>query len=282
MKFFTLLAFLCLFFSHAFSQCANSENIYSFSFDGKTYEVIKELKTWNNAASCAVERGGYLVEINSIAEQNAVYNAIVNGAGVSSTYVTISNGGGIAYVWIGATDKNEEGTWLWDGNNDTFGNNFWTGQGANGANNGFAVDESFINWGGTSTGLPKEPDNYGSNQDNGAIALAGWPSGTTSLGIAGEWNDIIGSSSIYYVVEYSTTGSNFHKIPIFEIYPNPAKEILYIKGDNFKNIEIIDIMGRIVDNYKISTIDISNYSRGIYFVKIYFEDKFYIEKIVIQ
>ena len=73
------------------------------------------MKTFSDAAAYAVERGGYLVEINSLEEQNTVFDAIINGAVVSPNYITISNGGGIAYVWIGATDNFAEGTWLWDG-----------------------------------------------------------------------------------------------------------------------------------------------------------------------
>jgi len=283
MKIFILVVLFCLQLTNVFSQCANTANVYSFTFNGKLYEVIKENKSWNNAATCAIERGGYLVEINSLAEQNAVYDAIINGAGVSSTYVTINNGGGIAYVWIGASDKNTEGTWIWDGNNDNVGVNFWTGQGANGTNNGTAIGGSYINWGGTSVGSPKEPDNYGANQDKGAIALAGWPSGTTSLGIAGEWNDIIETSSIYYVVEYNqASGMILNKNIDFEVYPNPTNDILYIKGKNIENIMIVDLAGRVIGNYKSFVIDVSNYNKGIYFVKIYSEDKIHIDKIIIQ
>ncbi len=108
-----------------------------------------------------------MVEINNVEEQNAIYGAIINGAGVSSTHVTISNGGGIAYVSIGATDKILEGTWAWDGNEDSSGINFLSGQGANGANDRVVVDDAYINWGGTSAGAAKEPDDYG------AIGLAG-------------------------------------------------------------------------------------------------------------
>jgi hypothetical protein len=98
----------------------------------------------------------------------------------------------------------EEGTWLWDVNNDGTGVHFWNGQGANGSGNGTVVSGKYTNWGGTSKGTFQEPDDYNNDQDAAAIGLAGWPNGTTNLGIAGEWNDIISTSSIYYIVEYDT------------------------------------------------------------------------------
>jgi len=181
--------------------CASPANIYGFSYDGKNYEVVKEMKTWVNAAACAVERGGYLVHINDQAEQDAIYDAIVNGAAVPPSYTVVPDGGGVAYVWIGATDKQVEVAWLWDGDNNGSGDNFWNGQGTAGTGGGSAVGGAFFNWGGTSTGIPNEPDDFNANQDAAAIALAGWPSGTTMLGIAGEWNDISITNSIYFVIE---------------------------------------------------------------------------------
>lgn len=261
----------------SFAQCANQLNIYSFTWGGKNYEVVKEMQTWSNAASCAVERGGYLAEINDLEEQNAVYDAIINGAGVSPTYTSVPNGGGIAYIWIGATDQAEEGTWLWDGNNDGTGINFWFGQGANGSGNGGSVGGAYFNWGGTSTGTPKEPDNYGSGQDHAAIGLAGWPSGTNLLGIAGEWNDIIGSSALYYVIEKESgvginNGGSEHK---FRVFPNPIKNKLCVEGDcSVKNhgFKILDYTGRTImhgyfenDNNEIY---VEALPKGIYFLKI--------------
>jgi len=199
----TSLLILCsLFITNIFSQCAKAINLYKFTYNSKNYEVVKELKSWEAAAACAVERGGYLVEINDQAEQNAVYDAIINGAGISPTYTTVSDGGGIAYVWIGATDKQTEGKWMWDGNNNRFGINFYNGQGNNGSKNGKPYAGAYNNWGGTSKGTANEPDNFGSVQNCGAIALAGWPSGTTKIGIAGEWNDIRCSNKLYFVIEY--------------------------------------------------------------------------------
>ena len=279
MKKLILLITLAFVVVQVFSQCADTANIYEFTYKGKKYEIVKERKTWINAAACAVERGGYLAEINDKAEQDTIYSAIIHGAGVSSTYVTINNGGGIAYVWIGATDQHVEGTWLWDGNNDNTGINFWTGTGSNGA----AVDHAYYNWGGTSRNNTKEPDNWGSGQNHAAIALAGWPSGSTTLGIPGEWNDIIGTSAVYFVIEYDSTGSGIvtYKEDDFEVYPNPTNGKLYIKGDGIRSIEIIDPAGKIVSYGKHSSIDLSSYKNGSYFLRITIKDRV-ITKVIIK
>jgi hypothetical protein len=126
MKIFIHLLLGLIITTRLFSQCANSNNVYIFFDNNTKYEVVKELKTWINAVVCAVERGGFLVEINDVNEQNAVYNGIINGAQVSQSYTAVPNGGNIAYVWIGASDQNVEGTWIWDGNNDNTGTHFWS------------------------------------------------------------------------------------------------------------------------------------------------------------
>jgi hypothetical protein len=193
-----------------YAQCVNEDDVYTFTYEGHTYEIIKSLKTWADAAACAVERGGYLVEISSQAEQDTVYQSIVNDAGVPSDYTTVFDGGGIAYIWIGATDQNTEGEWLWDGDGDSSGINFWNGQGLAGAGDGAPVEEMFNYWGGSSSGDPNEPDDFGEGQDGAAIALAKWPAGMDfTLGIASEWNDINSENELYFVVEYNCTDTYF-------------------------------------------------------------------------
>jgi len=269
--------------SNVFPQCADTANIYEFEYLGKIYEVVKEKQAWLDAAACAVERGGYLVEINDQAEQDAVYDAIINGAEVSSRYTTVNNGGGIAYVWIGATDKSREGVWLWDGDGDNRGPEFWTGQGANGTNNGAAVDGAFFNWGGKSKGTAQEPDNW-SGQDQAAIGLAGWPAGSTTLGVAGEWNDIIGSSKIYYVIEYDSlsSGINNYEKPEIKIFPNPTSGILNVRGYGIESIEVIDFTGRSLKYFGTLAIDLRDYTKGIYFVKIKTLDGIITRKIIVE
>jgi hypothetical protein len=258
------------------SQCANEVNVYHFTYDGRNYEIIKELKSWADAAACAVERGGKLVEINDLYEQTAVYNAL-SVSGISTTYSPVTDGGGTSYVWIGGTDNVTEGTWIWDGTNDGSGTNFWTGQGAAGANNGVAVGGAYVNWGGASTAVYKEPDDYGSAQDAAAMALTGWPSGTTSLGIAGEWNDISMSNAIYFIVEYSSSSinkSNNENNSSFVVSPNPCTNYLSISGtDEIVNLKIFDVKGLLIRDQKKAfvpeaKIKVDSLNAGTYFLLI--------------
>jgi hypothetical protein len=175
-----------------------------FEHEGSKYMVVKELKTWVEAAADAVKRGGRLVEIESMAEQEAVYKGI-RDAGVSATYTAVADGGGTAYVWIGAM-ANSQRAWVWNGANVAGSYSvFWIdGVGA--------IAKSYANWGGTSTGETNEPDNFTNaevapkGQSVAAIGLANWPEGESSksaLGIAGEWNDIAIGNKLYYVVEFA-------------------------------------------------------------------------------
>ena len=267
---------------------------YHFEFDNTEYEIVMDKKTWEDAAADAVAKNGFLVEVNSQEEQDAIYDAIVNGAGIADDYTTVNDGGGIAYVWIGATDKASEGIWLWDGDNDSEGINFWTGQGANGSGNGVAINGAYNNWGGTSTGTANEPDDYLNNQDAGAIALAGWPAGTTMLGVANEWNDIDLNNELYYIIEYENTSDvdNEYLLQTITVYPNPANEKIIISNKNqqlIKRVELSNILGHIVYLWEQEIgfkheIDLTNQNKGVYLLNIYGSDNKIIssEKIIKQ
>ncbi len=253
--------------SHA-QACASAINIYTFTAAGINYEIVKELKTWALASACAVSRGGYLVHIDNLAEQTAVYNAIV-ASGISSSYHPVSDGGGSSYVWIGATDKNTEGVWLWDGNNDNVGTNFWNGQGLAGAGTGSVVGSNYVNFGGKSVSGINEPDDYMSNQDCAGICLGSWP-----YGIAGEWNDIAATNTLYYIIEYAPVATSIseptNKLEI-NAYPNPVSSQLTIEG-RFSAVTLTNIDGKRVnvailkaDNKML--VDMSHLPSGTYFLK---------------
>jgi hypothetical protein len=181
---------LCLLPGVLSAQCANNANIYSFVYNNKTYEVVKENLSWSDASACAVQRGGKLAEIDSQAEQTAIYTQLASYASITVTSTRPFDGGGAGYVWLGGTDRVREGAWIWDGENTGSGTQFW--QGLSAANGGSTMGGLYTNWG-------NEPDNYGGNpgQDALAIALSNWP-----LGTAGQWNDLNEANKLYYLIEY--------------------------------------------------------------------------------
>lgn len=158
-------------------------SIIPFSYNGTNYEIVRSNKTWSEAASFAVSRGGGLAEIDNSAEQNALF-AELNNASIITSKTTASDGGNASYVWIGGNDMATEGNWIWDGNNDQTGAQFWMG-----TQSGTAVGGLYNNWG-------DEPDDFGSGQDGLALALTDWP-----LGVAGEWNDVELTNTLYFLIE---------------------------------------------------------------------------------
>ena len=165
--------------------CVSDDSIYEFTYDGKMYEVVRQHRTWEGAAACAVERGGYLAEINDEAENAAIFDELINNASIDPDNTIAPDGGGASYVWIGGNDFATEGNWVWDGNNDGTATQFWMGDFT-----GAPVDGLYNNWG-------DEPDDFDPGQDGLGLALTDWP-----FGVAGQWNDISDTNTIYYVIEY--------------------------------------------------------------------------------
>jgi len=82
----------------------------------------------------------------------------------------------------------------------------------------------------------------------------------------------------YHFSEQKTTSA-------FSIYPSPTSNTITIYSDsNFHTIEIVDILGKVVhyqtNNKNNITLDVSNYSTGVYFVRIMNEEEFKIQKFV--
>lgn len=96
-------------------------------------------------------------------------------------------------------------------------------------------------------------------------------------------------SSEINILYSNCLGINETKNSNFSIFPNPTTGILNIKFENIENetqIKILDISGREIISNLISTketqIDLSNVSKGIYFVKLQNEKFSETQKVVIK
>jgi uncharacterized protein (TIGR03382 family) len=184
-----------------FLICSAASADFSFLHAGHSYRVVTQGRTWQAAANDAVTRQqsgapGHLAVIETAAENTAIFNRLIaNIPAAQFPNTRAPDGGNGFFVWIAANDVAVEGNWIWDGEGDGVGQQFWQGLGNAG---GSAVGGQYHNWG-TFNGNPHEPDNgAGGLQDAGGIALANYP-----RGLAGQWNDVRADNALYYIVEFN-------------------------------------------------------------------------------
>lgn len=166
----------------------------TFTYNEHTYKIVKTALSWQDASTAAHADGGYLANIGSIAENHEIYSRL-NRYIVDAEYAgtVASNGGGASYVWIGANDLDAEGSWEWENNSQQF----WSGD-----TNGNTVGGLYNNWGRNTSEVQREPDNAG-NQDAAAMAITEWQLGSGNLGQSSQWNDLIATDGLYYIIEYN-------------------------------------------------------------------------------
>ena len=237
----------------ASAQCASESNVYAFTLDGIDYEVVRENKTWIEAAACAVERGGFLARIDSVEENTAVFGELTTSAGIVTSSTTAPDGGGASYVWLGGTDKFVEGRWIWDGTNSGGGDQFWQGDAS-----GMPIGGLYNNWG-------NEPDDFGSGQDGLGLALTDWP-----LGNAGEWNDVDTANTLYYLIEYPNTSGIEESSSTPFNYDAENQTIIFENPEKIQELKIYDISGKEV--YTTSEINslqsLSFLENGIFIIQV--------------
>ncbi len=194
----------------------------SFVFENHVYQLIEKLSSFEEAKLACEALGGHLVTITS-AEENAVVYAVASGN----------------YIFIGCTDEESEGTWVWV-NGEEF---------------------KYSNW---NSGEPN--DSYETGEDY-----------TVMLGSTGKWNDTY-ADGFYYVCEWDSydaylesTGTNDEAIidtPILSGIVTSTADVdpTEINSLNVWNNDLIEIE-------KIENIDMVNYYSSERFdpdsVKIY-------------
>ena len=68
----------------------------------------------------------------------------------------------------------------------------------------------------------------------------------------------------------ATTGiENVENAANVAIYPNPVRNMLTIEGNDVKNVEVIDMNGRVVlTNDRAGQLDMSTLAEGVYMVRV--------------
>ncbi len=262
--------------SFAKSQCVGDEaNVYSFTYNGTNYEIVKENLYWENAATCALTRGGFLTEINSQEEQDTIFYH-VNNAGITASNTVAPDGGGASYLWIGGNDMAVEGDWLWDGDNTGTSTQFWQG-----TSSGSPVGGLYNNWG-------NEPDDFGTGQDGLGFAFTNWP-----LGVAGQWNDVDDANTLYYIIEYPAGSNSIDESEDtgLKVYPNPANDVVNIQlpGNASPNtsFKLYSLAGELIFQEDVlsskNVISVSDLPDGVYFIHFYTKEMILqTEKIVVK
>lgn len=164
----------------------SSDDMVKFTLGDSSYAIVLSKLDWADAAAYASELDGYLAEINSQEEQDAIFNELL-GLTEHFDSTLAPDGGGYTHFWIGANDLDQEGVWVWDGDNDKENTvQFWEG-----TQEGTVVDDLFNNWG-------YEPSNGAGGQHAAGIVPVEWTNGK-----AGTWNDIRETNELYFIVEWN-------------------------------------------------------------------------------
>jgi hypothetical protein len=148
-----------------------------FYYDGHSYLIGSTTQNWSDAATSWSWSDGHLAIISSLDENTAIHDV---AAQVISSYAPYApDGGNAIYLWLGASDIANEGSWEWiDGSSVS----------------------NYTNWGSGAFGT--EPDNFGGTQDVMAMGIEAWPYPDGGIGVAGEWNDIDPSNKLYSITEW--------------------------------------------------------------------------------
>ena len=89
-------------------------------------------------------------------------------------------------------------------------------------------------------------------------------------------NTEVVSSTIVSQVE-TCTGVVLFDNETYKVYPNPTQDVFYIEGGFINQIQIVNAVGNVLASYEVEAdefaVDISEYTPGVYFIKIIAEEE---------
>ena len=91
--------------------------------------------------------------------------------------------------------------------------------------------------------------------------------------------------SVYLQGDNTVLSVPDHDVVSYDIYPNPSKETVNINCSNtIKSLQLFDMEGRLIETKIVNSLNskfnISNQSKGVYFLKIQTENGLFSEKIM--
>jgi hypothetical protein len=105
---------------------------------------------------------------------------------------------------------------------------------------------------------------------NGTASLSGTPTQVGNYDVTIQVSDGIESSTQVFSINVIATGINEFSIQDIKVYPNPARDIVFINfaGNNIK-VTLFDITGKQVKSYNNTTsIDVTSIPSGLYLMRI--------------
>jgi hypothetical protein len=66
------------------------------------------------------------------------------------------------------------------------------------------------------------------------------------------------------------------------LYPNPAKDVINIEGERIIGVEVVDLLGKVVYQGSKTTIDVSTFATGNYFVRVQTEYGTITKKVIVE
>jgi hypothetical protein len=115
---------------------------------------------------------------------------------------------------------------------------------------------------------------YANYDAEGHIINDPWPTGFASSGMDLDAVGVIHDLAHFDVHENTAD--------VISLYPNPVKDRLTIKVDNFQSVEVFNVVGQQVLTSNEAVVDMSGLQQGIYFIRVAADGKIVVKRIVKQ
>jgi hypothetical protein len=216
---YPLIIILFIAATNLFSQggsCFPEDSAIAFCFKVRNYEFVKSHYKWTDATYCAEQRGGYLVDIETMEENDAFLSFLLDSLKEKHGLDLLDDGDTkIRLGGIGIAQPSNPVSIIWEWRNTPYNrfNNILGTQTAN--NNGDDLknfpDSLFINWGEKNNvkGAYYYPTDYHTQlySNNIAMTLVGIKEDGTNTIVAqpGDWINVHSSEELYFIIDYGCT-----------------------------------------------------------------------------